>query len=314
MYWDDLIAQVGNLALTATLYEVSAAPKPGLVDPFSRGAHSDMDYFTFLASAAALAPFFVDFARIGAEFAGESPGLLAELRKLGIEAEKAMYAATQGINTHKGLIFSMGLACAAAGKLLVSDRRAEISDRSAVISGCIQEVADIVSGITVRELVSLVEAEMLLASDTIRANNAVVPSIDLSAGEQSFIKYGIRGVRGEAEDGFPSVINHALPRLHFDLLAGMSWNDAMVDALLILYLKVDDTTVLKRAGSDGLAYVRAQAAAALSRGGMRLMENRDFVQKLDADFSQRGISPGGCADLLAVTAFLEMLSNKWIAQ
>jgi len=88
----------------------------------------------------------------------------------------------------------------------------------------------------------------------------------------------------------------------------------MVDALLILYLKVDDTTVLKRAGSDGLAYVRAQAAAALSRGGMRLMENRDFVQKLDADFSQRGISPGGCADLLAVTAFLEMLSNKWIAQ
>jgi len=126
---------VGNLALTATLYEVSAAPKPGLVDPFSRGAHSDMDYFTFLASAAALAPFFVDFARIGAEFAGESPGLLAELRKLGIEAEKSMYAATQGINTHKGLIFSMGLACAAAGKLLVSDRRAEISDRSAVIIG-----------------------------------------------------------------------------------------------------------------------------------------------------------------------------------
>ena len=311
---DELIAQIGNVALTATLYEVSAAPKPGLVDPFSRGAHSDMDYFTFLASAVALAPFFAAFASMGAEIEGESPALLPELRKLGIEAERAMFAATNGVNTHKGLIFSMGLVCAAAGRLLISKKQAESNDKNAMISGCAQEAADIVAGITVRELVPLVKADKSLVSDPIKATNAMVCSLDLSAGEKSFVKYGIRGVRGEAEDGFPSVINHALPRLHSDLLRGMSWNDAMIDALLVLYLKVDDTTVLNRGGSDGLAYIRAQAAAALSRGGMRLIEGRDFVQSLDADFSQRGLSPGGCADLLAVTVFLEMLSNKWTKQ
>jgi len=311
---DDLIAQIGDIALTATLYEASAAPKPGLVDPFSRGAHSDMDYFAFLASAAALAPFFTAFARIGAEYAGESSGLLPELRKLGIEAEKAMFAATNGVNTHKGLIFSMGLVCAAAGRLLISERQVERNDKNAMISGCVHEAANIVAGITVRELVPLMEAGKSLVSYAIKATNVMVPSLDLSAGEKSFIKYGIRGVRGEVEDGFPSVINHAFPRLHSDLLTGMSWNDAMIDALLVLYLKVDDTTVLKRAGSDGLAYVRSQAAAALSLGGMRLKEGRDFVQSLDADFSQRGLSPGGCADLLAVAVFLEMLSNKWTTQ
>ena len=102
-------------------------------------------------------------------------------------------------------------------------------------------------------------------------------------------------------------------RLHSDLLRYVM-ERCHDRCALVLYLIVDDTTVLNRGGSDGLAYIRAQAAAALSRGGMRLIEGRDFVQSLDADFSQRGLSPGGCADLLAVTVFLEMLSNKWTKQ
>ncbi|HAP55912.1 MAG TPA: triphosphoribosyl-dephospho-CoA synthase MdcB, partial [Spirochaetaceae bacterium] len=58
---------------------------------------------------------------------------------------------------------------------------------------------------------------------------------------------------GEAEDGFPSVLRHALPRLRAGLAAGLSLNDAMIDALLLLFTIVEDTNVLGRAGREGLA-------------------------------------------------------------
>jgi triphosphoribosyl-dephospho-CoA synthase CitG len=284
---------IGRTALTATLYEVSAAPKPGLVDPFSRGAHVDMDFFTFLASAAALAPFFVEFSRIGSAHRREPQGLLPELRNVGIEAEKAMFAATKGANTHKGLIFSLGLLCAAAGRLVARGGRVEPEV-------CAKGAAEIVAGITRSEL-------SVLAQDH---GSGEQDAAKLTAGERLFLKYGVKGVRGEAEDGFPSVIGHALPRLRSDLAAGISWNDAMIDALLSLCRKVDDTTVLNRAGPEGLAYVRAKSSQALALGGMAGVQGRKFIQSLDGDFSRRGLSPGGCADLLAATIFLQMLSRE----
>jgi len=284
---------IGRTALTATLYEVSAAPKPGLVDPFSRGAHADMDYFTFLASASALAPFFAEFARMGGAHHGELPELLPQLRNVGIEAEQAMFAATKGANTHKGLVFSLGLLCAAAGRLVVLDGRVEAE-------ACAHEAAEIVAGITGRELSILGQDQGDKKQDIVR----------LTAGERLFLKYGVKGVRGEAEDGFPSVIGHSLPRLRTDLAAGRSWNDAMIDALLVLCREVDDTTVLNRAGADGLAYVRKKSAEALALGGMTTGKGRGYIQALGADFSRQRLSPGGCADLLAVTVFLEMLPKE----
>ncbi len=294
-----LSGTIGRIALTATLYEVSAAPKPGLVDPFSRGAHADMDYFTFLSSAAALAPFFAEFAGIGGARHGEPQDLLPRLRKVGLAAEKAMFAATAGANTHKGLIFSLGLLCAAAGRLLAPAGRVEPD-------ACAREAAEIVAGINRRELAALRPDK---GQDT-RVQGAAT----LTAGEQLYLKYGVRGVRGEAEDAFPSVIRHALPRLRADLAAGTSWNDAMIDALFVLCQRVEDTTVLNRAGPEGLAYVRAKASEALALGGMTSAQGRRFIQTLDEDFSRRNLSPGGCADLLAAAVFLEMLSGEFRAQ
>lgn len=109
---EEIAADIGRLALTATLLEAAASPKPGLVDPYSPGAHDDMDYFTFLGSAAALGPWFVEFARLGAGHRGELSELLPALREAGKAAELHMFAATGGVNTHKGLVFSLGLLCA----------------------------------------------------------------------------------------------------------------------------------------------------------------------------------------------------------
>ena len=106
------------LAHKAMLYEVSASPKPGLVDRFSNGAHKDMDFFTFMSSSASLSQFFSHCALEGEKHLdSDLPNLFSSLRIPGISAEKKMFFATNNINTHKGAIFSIGTICAAAGYL-----------------------------------------------------------------------------------------------------------------------------------------------------------------------------------------------------
>lgn len=276
--------RIGRLALTATLLEASAAPKPGLVDPLSRGAHRDMDYSTFLSSAAAIGPWFAEFAKLGRLHKGEPADLLPALREMGKAAEHDMFEATGGVNTHKGLIFSMGLLCAAAGRLAAAGS-------TYAPTSCAAGASDIVKGISARDFGGL---------EATRSER--------TTGERLYLAYGVRGIRGEAEDGFPSVLVHALPKLRAGLLAGLSMNDAMIEALLVLFTFVEDTNVLGRAGRDGLAFLRAEAARALGLGGMATHGGRAAARAMDASLTKRNISPGGCADLLALTVFLEMLT------
>lgn len=287
--------EIGRLALTALLYEASAAPKPGLVDPLSRGAHADMDYLSFLASAAALGPWFTEFARLGFLHRGESAELLPSLRAAGIRAEAAMYAATGGVNTHKGLIFSLGLLCAAAGRLAAAGLQASKSPASPA-EACASEAAAIAAG--------------LVALDLGRGPSPDGPS---TTGARLYRAEGLRGVRGEAEDGFPSVLDVGLPRLRAGLAARLSPNDAMVGSLLALCQVVEDTTVLGRRGWQGLALLRSGTASALGLGGMGTKEGRAKVLELDTLFSAESISPGGCADLLAASVFLHLLDKAGAA-
>jgi len=271
--------------LTALLYEAAVSPKPGLVTPSSRGAHSDMDYFTFLASAAALAPWFDEAARIGLAFSGHDPAaLLAPLRAAGAAAERAMFAATGGVNTHKGLVFSLGLLCAASGALVA---RGEALEAEA----CARGAGSIVRGLVERDFGGLRTKEESL----------------LTVGERLYLRWGVTGIRGEAERGFPSVLDGSLPRLRAGLAAGLTLNDALVDALLVLYAIVEDTNALGRGGEEGLALVRAGAAEALGLGGMSTEGGKAAIRRMDELFAARRVSPGGCADLLAATYFLHAI-------
>jgi len=127
-----------------------------------------------------------------------------------------------------------------------------------------------------------------------------------TVGEKLYAREGVRGIRGEAEDGFPSVIDHAFPRLRASLASGLSMNDAMIDALLVLFTVVEDTNVLGRAGRDGLAFLREEAGRAIAAGSMATEAGRAAVLAMDEALIARNISPGGCADLLALTVFLEL--------
>lgn len=102
---------IAHLATQALQAELDTTPKPGLVDKDNNGAHRDMDYALMQLSINTLHPYFVRLALLG--FADTLPSHTS-IRDAGIEAEKAMLEATNGVNTHKGALFSMGLAVVAA--------------------------------------------------------------------------------------------------------------------------------------------------------------------------------------------------------
>ena len=276
--------RIALCAQKALLYEVSVTPKPGLVDRNGCGAHRDMDFFTFLDSASVLLPYFEACAEEGILAAGrdEAEGeLLARLRGPGREAEREMLAATGGVNTHKGAIFLLGLLSAAAG---VCQGRQENGGRAGAVSG--------------------MPAEEILRTAGAVASPALEDFSDAAAAETAGLaRYrldGCRGVRGEAAGGFPSVRDCALPVLRKALTEGRSLNDAGVEALLRLILCVEDTTLLKRCGS--------RKARDLEREKLRQLLMTETpsgaAARLDADWSSRGLSAGGCADLLGCAFFL----------
>ena len=303
--------QVAELAARAAILEAAVSPKPGLVCLGSNGAHSDMDYPLFVRSAKALRPYFAQAHALGEATQGLEPGqVFARLRPLGVRAEQDMLRATDGVNTHKGLIFSMGLFCAAVGRL---HRRAGGLAVSALALR--QEAAAFVSGIVQRDFAPLAvhkaQMQKSLRGMMVQSPRAARPMLEaqlqrkLTAGEVLYLLYGITGIRGEAERGFPHV-GLALRALEahgaaFDL------NTAMAHSLLELMQTMDDTNVLWRGGPQGLRHAAEAARAALAAGGLRSPAGQEKLRRMSADFARKRLSPGGCADILAVSVFLRLL-------
>ena len=265
--------RIGELACRALLYEACTAPKPGLVDRCNCGSHADMDLFTFMAGAAALQPYFTRCAAIGQETAQQPPqATFTALRSVGRLAEGEMLRATGGVNTHKGAVFLMGLACAALGRL----------GRSGGSAAVLRECAAMAAGVT---------AELDGAADT--------------AGERFYRDYGLRGVRGEAEDGFPSVETAGLPTLERALAEGKSPEQAGCEALLALMSVCEDTALVHRVGYEGWQQVKARAAQLLREG-----VTQPALEQFDRDMIARNASPGGSADLLALCWLLHFWENE----
>lgn len=277
-----LAQQLGQLAYQALLVEAELTPKPGLVDAANDGAHRDMSLCTFHASAQALRPYLEAFVSAGIRAANEpAKEALAPLRALGLEAERAMLAATGNVNTHKGAIFAFGLLLGAAGRLWSNGQRLTL-DRLCC------EAGSFVSG--------LVQSELSERQKT--AN---------SAGEYIYHRYGLTGARGEAESGFRSVRDWSLPAYRWALGAGYDQQSALLCALVALMIHNDDTNLVARGGMEGLAFVKEEARqlTPLSLCGPDAF--RAQLSAMDEQLIARNLSPGGSADLLAVTWFLAQL-------
>ena len=272
---------IAGQAVRALLYEVCTTPKPGLVDRANNGSHQDMDIFTFMDSTAALLPYFRQAVSIGQETAELPPGeSFYRLRRAGLGAERAMFAATKGVNTHKGAVFSLGTACAAAGRLWSPET--PLPAPEAIMTEC-----------------------AAMSKEAVEADFAAIQKQPIQTkGQRSFLDYGLRGVRGELAGGLPAVREIGLPALQAALEGGAAREEAGAFTLTRLIGRVKDTNLIARGGLEGQRWA-ANAAAAL--GGA--VPSREDLDALDQAFIQRNLSPGGCADLLTLTYFFNFISE-----
>jgi triphosphoribosyl-dephospho-CoA synthase len=272
------VSRIAGYAHRAIITELMLTPKPGLVDRRNSGAHHDMNLPTFLASVRAVAPWWPRFIEIGYAFAHvPACDFLPLARRAGVLCERSMLQATRGVNTHKGAIFSLGLLCCAAGRLLA--RRVGLN-RERICT----EVGNICVGLVDREL-----------SGTHTTN---------TAGERVFRRHGRTGARGEAASGYALVRTIALPIYDGLLLRGISGDVALLQVLLHLLAVNGDTNLISRGGLAGLNHVREYAAKLLAEGGALAPDGVKKLEAFDHDLIGRHLSPGGSADLLGVAWFL----------
>ena len=269
---------IASKAVQCLIDEVNTTPKPGLVDRKNNGSHKDMTLEHFIASAKALRPYFMNCVKIGQENANLSAtDTFPLLRQAGLAAEKLMYEATNGVNTHKGSIYTLGVLCGSLGRLWTAEH--PIASLSEILAECAALVG------------CSVEADFKSAKGS-------------TAGEKIYLQYGIGGIREEVANGLPSVVMIALPCFENALQKGFTRNEAGCITLLHLIANVNDTNLYHRGGKDGAVWAAKAAHTLLNTNNYPSDEE---ISRLDTAFIQRNLSPGGCADLLAVTYFLHSL-------
>lgn len=271
---------VATRAWLALNKEVTTTPKPGLVDRNNRGSHPDMGMKHFFASNNALRPYFCKFTEAGFLTRDLDPReTFQAIRRIGKEAEDAMLRATHGVNTHKGAIFSLGILCAAAGRLAPENWQAD---------KLLSECADMAQGVTAEDFAG------------------ITPENAKTAGEKLFALHGITGVRGQAEAGFPAVRDVGLPTLRRALREGHSLNDAGAVTLLHLLAAIDDTNLIHRSNRETQLKIKKDLTVLLQETPFPSMQT---ICHMDEEFIKRNLSPGGSADLLAMTYFLLFLEQ-----
>lgn len=270
---------IAHLATRALHAELDTTPKPGLVDKDNSGAHRDMDHALMSRSIRAIHPYFVRLALLG--FAADMPSH-DDIVKTGIEAERAMFEATNGINTYKGALFSMGLAVvAAAGKAWQG------------------------YSITPQALSAAISKLAFAFPDTKGTHGSKAKQT--AASETATFK----GALDNAREGYPMLFNDWLP-----FYANLSKNGephALHLTLLRIMCDLDDTNIVYRTSLAMMKQVKEESRSVLSRwsGATHGTPQADAGTNLDTilgdmnrSFVQRNISPGGSADMLSLVVFI----------
>jgi triphosphoribosyl-dephospho-CoA synthase len=271
-------AMLGTLARQALIAEAELTPKPGLVDRRGSGAHTDLSLALMRRSAFTIEPF---IRRMAFQSMNEQPSaqLRATLAGIGRAAENAMIRVTNGSNTHKGAIWTLGLLAAAAGR-----------DELPLIR--LDPVA------ITRTAASIASFE--------DPHQSSIPS----HGQIVAQRFGVTGARGEAMRGFPHIVELGLPMLRRRRRAGVPEHIARLDALLAIMAKLDDTCLLYRGGKEALQAAKEGATAVIDAGGAGSVRGQKRLFALDKRLLDLDISPGGSADLLAGTLFLDAIERQ----
>jgi len=268
---------LAELARQALVAEAELTPKPGLVDRRGAGAHSDLSLDLMRRSASAIAPYFV---AMGATAQSMPFGQMLRIAvaAIGRAAESEMLHVTGGSNSHKGAIWILGLLVTAAGQGVDSNPKTITQDASVLA-----------------RLPDSAQPQLISHGDLVRA------------------RYGATGARGEACSGFPHLVQVGLPALRAARNNGCTETNSRLSALLNIMVRLEDTCVLYRGGAEGLAVVQTGASDVLLAGGPGTVAGDQTMLQLDHELVIRNISPGGSADLLAATLFLDALERDQCA-
>lgn len=267
---------IAHLATQALQAELDTTPKPGLVDKDNNGAHRDMDYALMQRSIDTLHPYFVKLALLGC---ADTLPMHTTIRDIGIEAEKAMLSATNGVNTHKGALFSMGLAVVAA-----AHEEREIAANEEQILKERNGGEDV--------LVSL--------QATIKALAASFPDTNGTHGSKAKLlskgTTAIKGALDNAREGYEMLFAEWLPFY----IERRKEHDAYTlhKTLLRIMCDLDDTNVIYRTDLATAEEVKQEARALLDNFSEAALKD------MDRHYTTRNISPGGAADMLSLTIFI----------
>lgn len=276
--------ELALLAAASLKDEANLFPKPGLVNWRSPGSHTDMTIEMMHASVDAISSSFKAMADAAKKADRNNPESLSALRMtvgaIGRAAEVAMLKATGGINTHRGAIYAQGLLTVAAG--LAEERSALAAERVAALAGHIASIPD-------------------LGFEAPATSHGLVVRKRL----------GLPGAREEAQSGFEHVRLFALLKSR---KAGLSEAASQINALLALMATLPDTCIAHRGGLAGLQAVQSGAKQVLDLGGVGLPEGSAAYEALCRQMEEQKLSPGGSADLLAATLFLDRLLAFWVEE
>ena len=260
---------IGHLASMALQAELDTTPKPGLVDRNDNGAHRDMDHVLMHRSIQALHPYFVRLAQIG--FDNPQPRH-DEIQQVGIEAEQAMFKATGGVNTHKGALFSIGLAAVALGGMACSNN-----------------------------------AQLHSLSNSIASLASLFPDTSGTHGSKAKANNKLKGALDNAREGYPQLFKAWLP-FYLDRLAEGD-RYALHKTLLRIMCDLDDTNIVYRTSMETMQEVQAEARRMLEHIP-ETTHFEAALQAMNTDYIRRNISPGGSADMLSLVVFLSNVVRK----
>lgn len=276
---------IGHLASMALQAELDTTPKPGLVDRNDNGAHRDMDHALMQRSIQALHPYFVRLAQLG--FTDRQP-CHDEIVNIGIEAEREMFKATGGVNTHKGALFSIGLAAVAlAGEAFSRITQAERCGTMAY------------NDVNSKQIQSL--------SNSIASLARLFPDTNGTHGSKAKANNILKGALDNAREGYTQLFKAWLP-FYIDRIAEGD-NYALHKTLLRIMCDLDDTNIVYRTSIETMKEVKTEAKQMLDTS-RNIVNFEAALQAMNTDYIHRNISPGGSADMLSLVVFLSCIVRK----
>ncbi|RYZ51721.1 MAG: triphosphoribosyl-dephospho-CoA synthase MdcB [Sphingobacteriales bacterium] len=276
---EELAQQLSAFAVEALMEELHLTPKPGLVDRSDNGNHRDLSLPVMEISAYTLKECFYEMAIAGV---GKKPSqqLRERLAAIGRYGEETMLKATRNINTHRGAIWALGLLTGAAGILLSASGN-----------------------------ISLSRYSFLITAGAVASFDDRYAPIQHTHGSKVRKMYLVRSAREEAMANFPSLQHAALPT--WDKYQQEPENILKLNVLLSLMAVTDDTCILYRSDLEVLCEIKQRAREIMDRGGMACGENWQLYYSLDRFINEKWVSPGGSADLLAATLFLQKIIHHY---